>query len=51
MQPFYTSKPNDERSGMGFTLMQAFMDNVVVESKVGNGTMVTMQKRIDKVKC
>ncbi len=51
MQPFYTSKPNDERSGMGFTIMQAFMDNVVVESKVGNGTMVTMQKRIYKVKC
>ena len=45
MQPFYTSKPEDERSGMGFTLMQAFMDEVVVRSELGKGTTVVMRKR------
>ena len=46
MQPFYTSKPNEDRSGMGFTLMQAFMDDVEVKSAVGEGTTVTMRKQI-----
>ncbi len=45
MQPFFTSKPQDERSGMGFTLMQAFMDEVEVRSEVGKGTTVVMRKR------
>lgn len=44
MQPFYTSKPNEERSGMGFTLMQAFMNDVKVYSEEGRGTAVTMIK-------
>lgn len=46
MQPFYTTKPEEERSGMGFTLMQAFMDNLEVISTVGIGTTVLMRKNI-----
>ena len=45
-KPLYTSKPNMERSGMGFTIMESFMDYVTVESAVGLGTKVTMKKRI-----
>lgn len=45
-KPFYTSKPELERSGMGFSVMEAFMDAVTVESQPGNGTTVTMRKRI-----
>ena len=45
-KPLYTSKPNMERSGMGFTIMESFMDYVTVESAVGLGTNVTMKKRI-----
>ena len=45
MQPFYTTAPGSERSGMGFAVMQAFMDSVAVESQPGKGTRVTMQKR------
>ncbi len=44
MQPFYTSSPVEERSGMGFTVMQAMMDTVKVESKAGKGTTVTLKK-------
>lgn len=47
MQPFYTSKPELERSGMGFAFMEAFMDDVKVESRLGIGTKVTMSKYID----
>ena len=46
MQPFYTSQPEKERTGMGFSLMQSFMDKVRVQSSVGNGTVVFMQKRL-----
>ena len=46
MEPLYTEKPETERSGMGFTIMEAFMDHVVVESEQGKGTKVTMSKRI-----
>lgn len=46
MQPLYTSKPECERSGMGFTVMQTFMDEVTVKSQVDEGTVVTMKKRI-----
>lgn len=45
-KPFYTSKPELERSGMGFSVMEAFMDTVRVDSAPGKGTTVTMQKRI-----
>lgn len=48
MQPFYTSKPEEERSGMGFTLMQTFMDEVQVKSEVGKGTTVIMEKSFNK---
>lgn len=46
--PLYTSKPNLERSGMGFTIMENFMDEMNVESIVGLGTKVTMKKVIKK---
>lgn len=46
MQPLYTSKPDSERSGMGFTVMQTFMDELNVESKYGMGTTVTLKKKI-----
>ena len=46
LEPFYTTRPEDERSGMGFTIMKSFMDEVKVESKKGVGTKVYMQKRI-----
>ena len=45
-QPFYTSRANMERSGMGFTMMETFMDAVEVESQLGQGTTVRMTKRI-----
>lgn len=45
MEPFYTSKPDLERSGMGFTVMETFMDELKVESKVGQGTKITMIKK------
>lgn len=47
-EPLYTTKGNLERSGMGFTIMESFMDNLVVESIVGLGTKITMKKRIGK---
>lgn len=43
-QPLYTSKPELERSGMGFTVMESFMDRVDVSSEPGKGTRVTMFK-------
>lgn len=46
MQPLYTSKPELERSGMGFSFMEAFMDDLQVESAPGKGTKVTMTKKI-----
>ncbi len=48
-KPLYTSKPNLERSGMGFTIMESFMDDIVVESVVGLGTKVTMKKKINSM--
>ena len=45
-QPLYTTKSNMERSGMGFTIMESFMDSMEVESIVGLGTKVTMTKKI-----
>ena len=44
MQPLYTSKPEMERSGMGFTVMESFMDMVRVRSEPGKGTTVTLYK-------
>ena len=45
-QPLYTTKANLERSGMGFTIMESFMDDIQVESVLGLGTKVTMRKTI-----
>lgn len=45
-KPFYTTKPDAERSGMGFTVMEGFMDSVEVESKLGEGTRVKFKKKI-----
>lgn len=46
-QPLYTTKPELERSGMGFTIMENFMDEVQVTSVKGKGTIVKMTKRIE----
>ena len=48
MEPLYTTKPEWERSGMGFAFMDAFMDHLKVTSKVGEGTLVEMDKEIGK---
>lgn len=46
MEPLYTTKPEEERSGMGFSFMEAFTDDLVVQSEPGEGTTVTMKKVI-----
>ena len=46
MEPFFTTHPEQERSGMGFAVMQTFMDEVDVQSAPGSGTSVRMRKRI-----
>ena len=48
MEPMYTSKPDRDRSGMGFTFMEAFMDELSVESEPGKGTIVHMKKIIGR---
>ena len=45
-QPLYTSKPEMERSGMGFTIMENFMDEFEVTSEPGHGTSISMKKTI-----
>ncbi|CEH35694.1 anti-sigma F factor [Romboutsia lituseburensis] len=47
MQPLYTSKPELERSGMGFTVMESFMDGVTVSSIKNDGTKIVMTKKIN----
>lgn len=47
IQPFFTTLPNDERSGMGFTIMQTFMDECKVVSQKGKGTDVYMKKTFE----
>ena len=46
MEPLFTTKPDKERSGMGFSFMEAFMDELEVESVPGEGTLIRMQKEI-----
>lgn len=46
MEPMYTTDTSGERSGMGFSFMEAFLDQVEVETEPGQGTKVTMKKRI-----
>lgn len=47
-EPLYTSKPEEERSGMGFSFMEIFMDSLEVSSGLSEGTIVTMKKEIGK---
>ncbi len=49
-EPLYTSKPNLERSGMGFTIMESFMDELNIESVLNLGTKITMKKIVKKSK-
>ncbi|MBO5060198.1 MAG: anti-sigma F factor [Clostridia bacterium] len=46
-EPLYTGKPDCERSGMGFSIMESFMDRVEVKSRLGEGTTVKMSKTIE----
>lgn len=46
MEPMFTTRPDLERSGMGFSFMEAFMDCLEVESTVGQGTRVIMEKKL-----
>ncbi len=46
MQPLFTTAPEEERSGLGFSVMESFMDKLTVKSKVGKGTTVTMRKKL-----
>ena len=46
MEPMFTTKPEQDRSGMGFAFMEAFMDMLEVESEPGKGTVVRMKKKI-----
>lgn len=48
-EPLYTSRPDLERSGMGFTVMETFMDSMEVESKRGEGTRVVLKKKFSTV--
>lgn len=50
MEPMFTTRPELDRSGMGFAFMEAFMDDVQVESEVGKGTIVRMRKTIGSQK-
>lgn len=48
MEPLFTTKPEQDRSGMGFSFMEAFMDRLEVVSEPGKGTVVKMEKTIGK---
>ena len=47
MEPLFTTDMGQNRSGMGFTVMESFMDRIKVDSKPGEGTSVTMVKKLD----
>ena len=49
MEPMFTTKPLMERSGMGFTIMESFSDNLTVESTIGIGTVVRFEKTFSPV--
>ena len=49
MEPLYTSRPDLERSGMGFTVMETFMDELEVESNKGIGTKVVIKKKFNMI--
>ena len=45
-EPLYTSKPEMERSGMGFTIMETFMDSIQIKTELGKGTKICMIKKL-----
>lgn len=49
VEPLYTSRPDLERSGMGFTVMETFMDSMEVESEKGKGTKVILSKKFETI--
>ena len=49
MEPMFTTRPELERSGMGFAFMSAFMDDVQVQSEIMKGTTVTLSKRLSRL--
>lgn len=49
MEPLYTTDPDNERSGMGFAIMESFMDKLSVRSQPGRGTKVTMTKQLSPI--
>jgi len=48
-EPLYTSRPDLERSGMGFTVMETFMDSIEITSKEGEGTRIVLKKKFNSV--
>ena len=50
MEPLFTTRPQEERSGLGFSVMQSFTDKVKVRSKLGCGTSVVLEKILSKKK-
>lgn len=50
MTPMYTTKPETEHAGMGFTIMESFVDEIIIDSNINNGTTVTLLKMIRKKK-
>lgn len=48
MEPLFTTAPEEERSGLGFSVMESFTDKLIVKSEVGKGTTVIMRKRLGK---
>lgn len=51
MQPLFTTAPEEERAGLGFAVMESFMDQLQVKSKPGAGTTVTMRKKLGNPLC
>ena len=51
MEPLFTTKPDEERSGLGFTVMESFMDKLKVKSVPGKGTTITMRKKLGALPC
>ena len=51
MQPLFTTAPEEERAGLGFAVMESFMDQLQVRSTPGHGTTVTMRKKLGSPLC
>ena len=51
MEPLFTTAPEEERAGLGFTIMESFMDKLQVKSKPGQGVTVTMRKKLGNPIC